>query len=59
MSEAMQTREELKKMVKDLLGLDNGLSEWEIKFLDDMHGWYGDFTEKQAKRIEELWYARF
>lgn len=45
---------ELRKMLKELLDLDEGLSEWEIEFLDKLNNWSGNFTVPQAERLEKI-----
>ena len=40
----------------DLLDIEDGLSTWEVDFIDDMNKKRADgFTDKQAKKIDELW----
>lgn len=41
--------------VSDLLNLEEGLSDWETKFLESVAKWRGDFTTKQAITIHKLW----
>ena len=59
MADSGTSQEELRKMLKELLNLDHGLSESEIRLLDGLHGWYGDFTPKQASRLEDIYYRHF
>lgn len=55
----MREQKEYRAMLKDLLDIDEGLTAWEITFIDDMNRWRGDFTEKQAERIEIIWNKHF
>ena len=60
MSDEIETsQEDLRKMLRELLNLDHGLNEYEIKFLDGLNCWYGDFTPKQAARLQDVWYRHF
>ena len=54
MPDSKTTQEDLRKMLKELLNLDHGLDEYEIKFLDGLNGWIGDFTPKQARKLEGI-----
>ena len=49
---------ELREMLKELCDLDEGLSAWEIEFIDNMCDWEGSFTEAQATKIEDLYEKR-
>ena len=47
---------DLRKMVKELLADESDrLSSWECDFLDSMHRWTGEYTEKQAAIIQRIW----
>jgi hypothetical protein len=46
---------ELRQMLDDLLALDEGLTNWEMDFIDSLHNWKGCFTEKQADRLSAIW----
>lgn len=41
--------------VSDLLNLEEGLGGWEMKFLESVAKWRGDFTTKQVITIHKLW----
>jgi hypothetical protein len=43
------------KMIYELLKLEEGLTEWEINFLDSLLDWEGNFTIKQADRVESIY----
>ncbi len=55
----MSDQKELRKMLKDLLNLESGLSDWEIEFIDSLNNWVNDFTPKQINKIEALWGKHF
>jgi hypothetical protein len=59
MAEIETNQEELRKMLKELLNLDPGLNEYELKFIENLNGWIGDFTPKQAKKLQDIWYRHF
>lgn len=45
-------------MVKELLDLESGLTDWEITFLDSMIEWFEQGrrpTSKQAAQISKVW----
>lgn len=59
----MPTQDDHERMVCELLGSDEGMSDWEIKFVEDMDA-LGEpdrdrepmgFTPKQAAKIEQIW----
>jgi hypothetical protein len=52
-------QKELRKMLRELLNLAHGLNERTIKFLDDLHGWIGDFSPAQASKLEDIYYEHF
>ena len=45
-------------LVSDLCELDEGLSGWEIEFIDSLSEWDGDFTDGQAEKLERVWKKR-
>jgi len=55
----MRNQADLQEMLLDLLNLSSGLSEWEVKFIDDMSNRTDNFTENMANKIEELWNKHF
>lgn len=42
-------------MIKELLDLEDGLSDWEIDFLESVDNWTGNFTQKQSETIVKMW----
>jgi hypothetical protein len=44
-------------MLEELNNLEDGLSEWEMNFVDDLmdRGASGPFSPKQASTIEKIW----
>ena len=49
---------ELRGMLSELLNLDEGLTEWEIEFCENLHNWNGEFTERQAETLENIYRKR-
>jgi hypothetical protein len=45
---------ELRKQLKELLDLDEGLSDWEISFLENLNRWTGCFTVPQSETLEKI-----
>lgn len=46
------------KMLDDLLALEDGLSAWEVEFVDSVDKWRRGgrtITDRQAAKIRELW----
>lgn len=41
--------------MSELCELDEGLSPWEVTFIDDMSKWKGDYTSRQAEKIEDVY----
>jgi hypothetical protein len=52
-------QDDLRKMLAELLRLDHRLNEYELKFIDNLHGWIGEFRPKQTARLEDIYYAHF
>jgi hypothetical protein len=50
---------ELRKMLKDLLGLEAGLTEWEVNFIEDLSHRKKAFSKGQAEKIEQVWNKHF
>lgn len=42
-------------MVRELLELDHGLTDWEIGFLDNLNNWQGNYTWKQVGTLERIY----
>ena len=51
----MSEQIEARKMLKDLLDVDEGLTQWEVNFIENMSHWEGDFRPKQIANIEKIW----
>ena len=47
--------EELSNMLDELLDLEEGLSDWEIDFIEKLSNWDGNFTTGQSKMLESLY----
>ena len=48
-------QEDYRNMVDELLEVDDGLSDWEFGFIDNVDKWSGDYTVAQQICIEEVW----
>ena len=44
--------------LKDLLDLEDGLTDWEMEFVDSLSTWDGPFTEKQRATMYKIYKAR-
>jgi hypothetical protein len=51
-------QQKAKDHLRDLLELEDGLTDWEVNFIDDMSRWEGDFTEKQIAMIYKIYERR-
>jgi len=49
-----EKQKDLRNMLRELLDLDEGLSKWEMDFIDSLNNWEGNFTFKQADKLEEV-----
>ena len=47
--------EELSNMLDELLDLEEGLSDWEIDFIEKLSNWDGNFTTGQSKMLKSLY----
>jgi len=52
---AQQRQEEAKQPLADLLELTEGLSNWEVNFIESLSHWNGGFTYKQRVTIAKIW----
>jgi len=53
---------ELSKMLKDLLNLERGLTDWEVEFIEAMSKRAKTskaFSPSMSDKIEQLWYKHF
>jgi len=48
---------DIQNMIRELLDLEEGLSEWEVNFLDSIV-LRSTFTDKQSSKVEQIWNAR-
>lgn len=52
----MRTQRDYCNMLDELLAVEHGLTDWEIKFLDSLNDeWRGKMTTKQAEKLEKIW----
>ena len=51
------SQEELREKLYEIIDMDHvkELTEWEHRFISDMHEWREDFTERQAACLEKIW----
>lgn len=42
-------------MLEELLDLEDGLSGWEVEFIENLFHWDGTFTPRQALKIESIY----
>ena len=45
----------VRDMLKELLDLERGLSDWEINFIESVNEWEGNFTQRQSETIVRIW----
>ena len=45
---------ELREMLTELCDVSDGLTPWEISFIDSLCEWDGSFTEAQATKLEDI-----
>lgn len=48
-------QDDAREMLQDLLDLEEGLSDWEVNFIDSLDNWKGKFTPKQIEILEKIW----
>ena len=46
-------------MLKELLDVEEGLTDWEINFIESLERWEGNFTPAQAAALEKAWNKHF
>jgi hypothetical protein len=51
----MRSQQDYRNILNELLAVEEGLTEWEIEFLESLNEWMGGFTEKQATKLEDIW----
>jgi len=44
--------------LQELLDVDEGLTQWEVDFIESMSRWEGDFTPKQIATIDKIYERR-
>jgi hypothetical protein len=45
----------LLEVLAELLAADEGLSEWQLEFIESLSKWNGLFTVKQGLKIDEVY----
>jgi hypothetical protein len=43
------------KLLTELCDIEQGLSEWEVGFVESLAKWTNNFTEKQYRRLRIIW----
>lgn len=46
-------------MIQELLELEEGLSDWEVQFIESLDNQSSPCTERQAEKLYEIWRAKF
>ena len=56
----MRLSDEALDMLDELLDLESGLTDWELKFIEDLSKKreYNRFTLRQVQMIEQIWQKR-
>ena len=42
-------------MLSELLELEEGLTTWEVNFIESVNKWEGNFTQRQSETIVKIW----
>jgi hypothetical protein len=50
--------DDLRNKLDELLGIDEGLTPWEVEFIDNLSHWEGDFTPEQARKLNQIYEDR-
>lgn len=50
-----EEQKEWRSMIKELLAVESGLSDWDIEFLDSVNTQNFPITEKQGAMIEKIY----
>ncbi len=50
--------ENYRDILDELLGLEEGLTSWEVDFIEKLDNWDGSFTNKQADTLEKIYDRR-
>jgi hypothetical protein len=48
-------QKEAREHLADVLELDEGLTQWEVDFIENLSNWEGDLTPKQIATINKIW----
>ena len=44
--------------LQELLEIDEGLTQWEVDFIENLSNWASDFTPKQIAMIDKIYERR-
>ena len=50
-----EQQKEAREHLADVLELDEGLTPWEVDFVENVSHWEGDFTPKQIATINKIY----
>lgn len=49
------TKKDAMELINDIVGMrQDRLTDWELKFLDDLEVWHGDLTDRQANCLNRI-----
>jgi len=51
----MTIQRNMRPMIAELLDIEEGMSDWEIDFIESLDKWNYDFTPKQVAVLERIW----
>ena len=46
---------ELREILDELLEVGEGLTDWEVEFIENLSKWEACFTEKQARTLRSIY----
>lgn len=53
-SQPLPTQDEAREYVTQLLDVEDGLTDWEVEFVDKISNWGRDYTDRQLQTIADL-----
>ena len=51
----MASQKDCVAMLDDLDDVTQGLSNWDLDFMQSLHDWDGEYTDKQRAHLEKMW----
>ena len=55
MNDPREVQKSAREFLAELLELDEGLTPWEVDFVESVSHWENDFTPKQIATINKIW----